>query len=377
MSIKKRGEFYHFRFNVNATTYSGNTGETEQKEALKFERTLKSNLIKLHTVETCYDRFRQSVLGVDPILLEDAWGNFTGKPGIRKTERLKMCESHWKDFVSYMTDNHPKVKSMERVTKRHAEEYIGFTEQRGRWIKNESSGERLSPNTLNDFRKTLKRVFDVLADDAGVHDNPFAGIALLKKRAKSREAFTPEELLIIDEKSKTVPWVRHIFMVGINTGLREGDICCLKWDNVKDGYISLETRKTGKQVEIPILPPLEKHLSGLLRIDDYVFPSLADRYLDSKRRSGIGKEVGKFLRTKCKIQTTKAIKGRDRKSVIKDVHSLRHTFVYLAALAGVPLPVVQGVVGHASAEMTKLYMDHAGREEKARLMKQIPHFIGA
>lgn len=50
---------------------------------------------------------------------------------------------------------------------------------------------------------------------------------------------------------------------------------------------------------------------------------------------------------------------------MKDFHSLRHCFCYYAGLRGVPLPVVQSIVGHLTASMTKHYQSHADR--KARM----------
>ena len=49
------------------------------------------------------------------------------------------------------------------------------------------------------------------------------------------------------------------------------------------------------------------------------------------------------------------IEGRSRKTVVASFHSLRHTFVSLSANAGVPLPVVQSIVGHTSTAMTRHY----------------------
>jgi len=41
----------------------------------------------------------------------------------------------------------------------------------------------------------------------------------------------------------------------------------------------------------------------------------------------------------------------------------------------VPLPVVQGVVGHLDAAMTKRYMDHATRRDKQTALARIPNYL--
>ena len=167
-----------------------------------------------------------------------------------------------------------------------------------------------------------------------------------------------------------------LFLAGISTGLREGDICTLRWSEVdlRTGWITRKARKTGKEVRIPILPGLAAYVRELPRDGEYVFVDLAERYL-GRSRTCIGKRVSRFL-SGIGIKTSRAIEGRSRVASVKDIHSLRHTFVYLAALHGVPFPVVQSVVGHMSPEMTKRYMDHATDQAKQEQLARIPDYLG-
>ena len=76
------------------------------------------------------------------------------------------------------------------------------------------------------------------------------------------------------------------------------------------------------------------------------------------------------------IETNKTVAKRSRAVSVKDIHSLRHTFVYIASKHGVPFAIVQDAVGHVSPEMTKKYMRHASREDKKLSLQAIPHYIG-
>ena len=51
----------------------------------------------------------------------------------------------------------------------------------------------------------------------------------------------------------------------------------------------------------------------------------------------------------------KKFEGRHRRTPEATFHSLRHTFVSFAANAGVPLHIVQSIVGHESTAMTQHY----------------------
>ena len=74
------------------------------------------------------------------------------------------------------------------------------------------------------------------------------------------------------------------------------------------------------------------------------------------------------------IKTTKKVPGRSRAVSIKDVHSLRHTFCYFAGVAGIPLVVVQSIVGHMTPEMTAHYTSHADRKTKREKLAALPCF---
>ena len=91
--------------------------------------------------------------------------------------------------------------------------------------------------------------------------------------------------------------------------------------------------------------------------------------------SGISYRVKSFLES-LGITTTKLGRGRVRATSVKDVHSLRHTFAYLAGCYQIPLPVVQSILGHMSPEMTKHYQAHADREAKEKYLAKLPNFIG-
>jgi integrase len=134
--------------------------------------------------------------------------------------------------------------------------------------------------------------------------------------------------------------------------------------------------KTGRIVEIPILPPL---MNFLLEQKDYagnsefVLPEHAAIYI--KNPTGITTRVKKFLE-RIGIKTTKKVKGRSRAISIKDVHSLRHTFCYYAGVYGIPFLVVKDIVGHVSPEMTELYQRHADNRLKREMLMQMPDFMG-
>ena len=94
-----------------------------------------------------------------------------------------------------------------------------------------------------------------------------------------------------------------------------------------------------------------------------------------KNPSGISYRFKSFLEN-LGIQTTRRVEGRSHAVSIRDVHSLRHTFAYLAGCYQIPLPVVQSILGHMSPEMTRHYQAHADREAKEKYLAKLPTLIG-
>jgi integrase len=216
-------------------------------------------------------------------------------------------------------------------------------------------------------------VFNLLKEDAGLQSNPFADILKMDVTDETREAFTPEELKLIYDNLDN--FTRPLFMMAVWTGLREGDICTLKWSDIdlEQRLIVRKTRKTGVKVKIPISDQLYDLIISMPHAGDseYVFPEHARMYLSNS--DGVSYRVKKFLEG-LGIQTTRIPEGRTRAISVKDLHSCRHTFCYYAGLAGIPISVVQSIVGHMTPAMTEHYSDHATLEDKRRGMKQLSFF---
>ena len=279
--------------------------------------------------------------------------------------------------------------TLSEVCPLHAEAYIQYLRQNGRFNKTVTyrgsvvTQERsyqlkseLSPQTINTYQQALTEVFQLLARDAGIVENPFLSIPRLKKDAETREAFSEEELCVI--RDNLDEFTQPLFTIAIATALREGDICTLKWAEVdfKQELIIKRMRKTGNMVEIPIMPPLRVYLLQLqmeAAESEYVLPKHAEMYL--KNSSGVSYSIKQFLENKCRIITTKTLDGRSRAVSVKDLHSCRHTFCYYAGLYGIPLSIVQSIVGHMTPEMTKHYSAHASLSAKREQMHQLPDFM--
>ena len=302
-------------------------------------------------------------LGERRIPLADVWLEYLKSPNRNELapSTLHAKKIVWFHFAKWMERNYLPVEDLAGVTPEAVAEYLACLRA------------DLSGSSYNSRVCVLREMFRVLADKAGIECDPWAGVRLRPDDSHSRRELTMSELerLLMAAKRadaemagrSSAPWQnewRKLFLIGIYTGMRLGDCCRLSWQsvNLPAGIIQLIPQKTkrhhGRIVTIPIHPALRAALEETPEGEraGNVLKTLAEYY--TKTRWKVGHELGRVFRA-AGIVTSVHIEGRRTRTPEATFHSLRHTFVSFAANAGVPLHVVQSIVGHESTAMTRHY----------------------
>ncbi len=308
-----------------------------------------------------------SITNIDPIKFDLLFERFLNPDRVSMPDiDIDFDDDGRQKILDWVTEKYPDLDNVGSFTTEMGREYIAYV------LSQDGSN-----STKNELIKMPRRLFRLLGREGGIIENPFDGWKALPNDQEDREAFTPEELKLIGEKA--TGWIYSLCLTCLSTGLREGDACLLKKSNVdlKTGWLrNIKASKTGKTLDIPMMPGLEKHIRERLQEDDsseYIFPELANRYIKQPNR--IGEDIKTFFQEIGLVGTRKKVPGYRRLVSKKDVHSFRHTFVYLAALHGWPLPVVQAIVQHSSPAMTRIYMSHADAKEKEKYFRQVPEYL--
>lgn len=389
---KKDGGTFYYSFMYNGRRYNGVCeGCTTKREAEAYERRKRSftiDIAETKSVSRLIDRRRQEITGGVVIPLSEAFEkSLCVYRGNRTTSALVIARKRemFADFVAYMEATHPQTKDVASVTPEHAERYAAILKSSGRFRKEVvyfRNGKQItrptntapSNRTINMYTAVCSEVFRLLAREAGLPSDPF-NLPKLKKNEETREAFSEDELRLIF--SNLDDFSRPLFTVAVATALREGDICTLKWSevNFSGGVIQRVMNKTARLVEIPMTAELQGYLWSQKEVSgesEYVFPNHAKMYLENQ--TGVSYRIKQFLE-RLGIETTRRPKGRKYAVSVKDLHSCRHTFCYYAGLRGIPLVVVQSIVGHLTPAMTQHYMAHANRKDKEKAIRSMPSFM--
>ena len=239
------------------------------------------------------------------------------------------------------------------------------------WLRSLAAA-KLATVTVRKHRVRLLRIFDSALELAGLRRNPFRESSAPKGDGATRRAFSPEELrLILAESAKED--IGPLVLIGACTGLRLGDAVTLRWDEIDASRDCIRriTGKTKAEIEIPILPMLAVWLNGRERSGEFLMPDLAELY---RKCPGQLSLCFAELLDRLGIRRQEELPGRSRPVTVKSFHALRHTFVYLAAEAQVPMPVIVSIVGHASPRMTEHYAAHTTLEAKRLILSRVEQF---
>ena len=137
--------------------------------------------------------------------------------------------------------------------------------------------------------------------------------------------------------------------------------------------IPMKVRKYGKAVRIPIHAELRSVLTALPKDGEYVLPKSADLY--QRDPTNLTKQMNTLLHA-AGLDTSEKMDGYKHRVAKYGFHSWRHSFVSMCGEQGIPLSVVQELVGHLSPEMTQHYF-HLGDETARKAIAMLPGAGGA
>lgn len=219
------------------------------------------------------------------------------------------------------------------------------------------SGEGRAASTVNTtLRKCLSVPFMAAYRLGYIAVNPVHGVEALKDDKKgTQEPFTVEQARDIIKASES-DW-KGANLMGFSTGLRLGDVVNLTWGaiDLKEGFVSLPTLKTGKAVKIPIgnelLGWLKKRPLGIGNAP--VFPDLVGK---SGGRNGLSSQFKRIMeKAEVKGRITREGTGKGRTRISLGFHSWRHTFVSVMANAEISPEIRKQLVAHSDDKSHAIY----------------------
>lgn len=195
----------------------------------------------------------------------------------------------------------------------------------------------LSKSTVNRDLAVIKHILQRAVDDGFARENPGRKVKLFRVQERDRRVLSEvEERRLL---AAAAPHLGPLLVVALNTGLRRSELTNLDWSDVdfETGYLFVRRQtKSYKNRNVP----------------------LNDAARDTLRKLP-GPRVGHVFRFKG--DSIEDVKKSMRSAVTRaeiahsTLHTCRHTFATRLVMAGVPLPTVQRLLGHASITTTMRY----------------------
>jgi len=285
---------------------------------------------------------------VESFQLTDCWQIFLHAPKESKPTSLQEMKSQWGQFLLWTN-----VKRTDQVTESVACMWWAHMD-----------GQPKSYRTKNRYLSTIQRVLRASDNHSFTELPKWQKPKAERHEYRGRDPFTPDQVATI--LSHTDHYCYPMFAIGLATGLRGADIVNLQWSEIDLGRrcISIVQRKTGVPLVVPISSTLHNYLNTLPRTSNYVLPV-------HQRDKSYSHHCGVFLSKVCGFEISRKIEGRARRVPMLGIHSCRHTFSYFAEQAGVPLTIVQSIVGHNDIKMTAHYSSHGTLNQKLDAVERL------
>ena len=333
--------------------------------------------------------------------------------------RYEAALSHFEEFVT----RHKNVATIDRISENIIEDFIKFMRSRTR-VRNGAKKGKAGPYRIAGIKfilSTCRSAFNFAKKRRYLppySENPFSSFSIDKMRDRdgNRTAFfTPKQLQ--DFFANCDRWQFPIFFTLALYGIRVGELTHLLISDIDfdQDIFTIRSKpemlwyvKTNMQRVLPIIPEVKKLIlpfigsrkEGFVFIDREHFEGRSDfektfnspmqfrshlkNMINETKVRGledeieIKKTIRPFLRNmgqipekKIRLELMKITKKIGCPEITK-AHSLRHLFATAAQENGMNPITVQGILGHSSLDMTRLYT-HMGIADKRKAVSEFLH----
>ncbi len=343
--------------NIYSKFENDNLSETPTKEELRslldleFKRTQKQE--KQDLIEFC-----KSYLNECETRLNDK----SGKP-ISKTT-IRVYKQAFRELEAYKAKYYKnRIFDFEQI------DYYFYTQFQKYLI----TERNYSTNTVGKHTKTLKSFF-LEAQARGLMPN------FVSRKFKSVSEQTDAIYLDVEElntlfnldltNNSRLERVRDLFIVGAWTGLRFSDFTRIEAENIKNGFIEMQTQKTGETVIIPI----HSHVETIMSRYEAKTPNSLPTPMSNQKMNDYLKELGELAGIAETINQTftkggKKVTVNYPKFELITTHTARRSFATNQYLAGLPSITIMKLTGHRTEKAFMKYIKVTPKEHAQKLLE--------
>ena len=243
----------------------------------------------------------------------------------------------------------------------------------------EELSDTLSPKTVRDIVTKLKEIINFYEEEHNTKLN-IKKMSLPKMNKKEIQILSNKEKQKLEKYCIEQNSLKSLgILICLNTGLRVGEVCALRWENVDFETRRIHVEKTIERIyskeenktiviidtpksitsvrTIPInskLYNILKQIRGKSKKTDFVLTGSSEHYVEPRNYQYHFKEILK----RSKVKKYK-------------FHTLRHTFATNCIEAGMDIKSLSEILGHADVSITLNIYVHSSDKEKRKYLEKI------
>jgi integrase/recombinase XerC len=288
---------------------------------------------------------------VDPLDLGECTSAFlrTLEGRNASPETIRAYTTSLTQFLTYLAEHYPSGLRADEVTQEDIEEYLTALARRG-----------LSGVTRANRLAAIRELFRFLVRRGLIPASPAFEVSTPKRERRGRVWLRPDEYTKLLSAAGGNPRDFCILQLFLQTGVRVSELVSLDIDDADlPGKLLRVRAGKGQQArDIPLEKKAIRALKSWLDLRGYVattgalFPNRYGQRLSDR-------------------SVRELLTGyREAAGITKKAtpHSLRHTFASYKAKAGVPLPMLKDMLGHAKLSTTQIYT-HTDQVDAHKVME--------
>jgi integrase/recombinase XerD len=227
--------------------------------------------------------------------------------------------------------------------------------------------EKKAPYAQKNWLKTIRGLMLFAIKENYRADDPTAGVNATRPVVKSHGHMTwrKEQITAYRDRHPIGTMARLAIELVLNIAARRGDAHLLGAQHIKRGRIewrpSKTIRKTGKQLQIQILPELQTALDAMPSKDT----SLAFLLNSYGKPFASAAAFGNKFADWCKQAGLEPVLCPDGRMRAYRIHGLRKAACTALAHAGCTGPEIMAVSGHSNLAQVQVYIDEAEQDRMA------------
>lgn len=243
----------------------------------------------------------------------------------------------------------------------------------------EELSDTLSPKTVRDIVTKLKEIINFYEEEHNTKLN-IKKMSLPKMNKKEIQILSNKEKQKLEKYCIEQNSLKSLgILICLNTGLRVGEVCALRWENVDFETRRIHVEKTIERIyskeenktiviidtpksitsvrTIPInskLYNILKQIRGKSKKNDFVLTGSSEHYVEPRNYQYHFKEI---------LKRNKVKKYK--------FHTLRHTFATNCIEAGMDIKSLSEILGHADVSITLNIYVHSSDKAKRKYLEKI------